>query len=119
MREVNIFLVLCFLLFFPLVAEDIDELSKGVRQRRRDRKEERRLARKRRREERLINKGQLKIEAKPNNISQLSDEDIRFIRNSAYDEIIRKCRQISNDGEVTYFSIEDLEKIAKNLKDRK
>lgn len=120
MREVNIFLMLCMLLFFPLFAEDIDELSKGVRQRRADRREERRLARKRKREERILNKANSKSDAKHyDDVNKLSDADIIFIRNSAYDEIIRKCKQLSKDGEVTYFSSEDIEEIARNLKERK
>lgn len=116
MREVIIFLFLCLILFLPLVAEDIDELSKGVRQRRQERREERRLARKRRREERILSKGNPKALTDKESISE---EDIIFIRNSAYDEIVRRCNQLSRDGEVTYFSTEDIEEIVTNLKNRK
>lgn len=94
MREFIIFLLLCFFLFIPIF-DDFYAFCKGIRQNRKEIREKRCLERK------------------------LSDDDIMFIRNTAYDEIIRKCRQLSKDGEVTYFSIEDLEKIAKNLKDRK
>lgn len=108
------------LLFFPLFAEDIDELSKGVRQRRADRREERRLARKRKHEEKNLNKVYSRSDEKHmDDVSKLSDADIVFIRNSAYDEIIRKCKQLSKDGEVTYFGSEDIEEIARKLKERK
>lgn len=37
-------------------------------------------------------------------------------KNEAYNEVIQKCREQSQNGEVTYLSIEDIERIIQDLK---
>ena len=37
-------------------------------------------------------------------------------KNEAYNEVIQRCREQSQNGEVTYLSIEDIERIIQDLK---
>lgn len=46
----------------------------------------------------------------------LSHDDL--IRYKTLDEVRKKCREISESGEVTYFSLEDIDKIVDGLKEK-
>ena len=39
-----------------------------------------------------------------------------IIRKRAYDEVSLRCRKMAQHGEVTYFSIEDIDRIVAELK---
>lgn len=122
MRDIIIFMGLCLLLFFPLAAEEIDELGRGVRKSRLERREARRLARQRRREEKFLKKTGAKLLSDKSDelaLAEKSEEEMLFFRNAAYDEIFRKCKETAEKGEVTYFSLEDLQTIIDELKSRR
>lgn len=39
-----------------------------------------------------------------------------IIRKRAYDEVSNRCRKMAQNGEVTYFSLEDIDRIVADLK---
>ncbi len=51
--------------------------------------------------------------------SKSNNNKIRKIRDDAYDEVLEKCKEASKQGEVTYFSTEDIATLVEELKNRK
>lgn len=48
--------------------------------------------------------------------SKKNDKRINAIRDSAYDEVLKKCKTLEMSGEVTYFSPEDVDRIVEDMK---
>ena len=48
-------------------------------------------------------------------LSDYSMEE-RIAHNKAYDKLRRKCKELSDNGEVTYFSMDDIDRIISDLK---
>ena len=48
-------------------------------------------------------------------LSDYSMEE-RIAYNKAYDNLRRKCKKLSDNGEVTYFSMDDIDRIISDLK---
>ena len=48
-------------------------------------------------------------------LSDYSMEE-RIAHNKAYDMLRRKCKELSDNGEVTYFSMDDIDRIISDLK---
>lgn len=64
-------------------------------------------------------KNKLPKRKEPLKVAKLSKRKTRLVREATLDEMYFRCKELSEQGEVTYFSLEDIWSIKEELKYKK